>query len=210
MLLANAKRVHVILSNTSVGDDKKWDTRNSAVRQRLIKANVDIQHRMFNNSTHIGHNKFVVHVSPQGGSRSVLTGSTNWTSTGLAGQTNNALLVEDDTVAAAFLDYWQRLKDDALILPNPLELAMKDNQQSLGFRKSNEIAVEVPMQNGARIELWFSPNQPERRKPQSKTKPTPVPPDLSRVYQRMRMAKDIILFLAFYPRSGSAKDVMLW
>ncbi len=72
---------------------------------------------MFNNSIHIGHNKFVVHVPPAGSSRSVLTGSTNWTSTGLAGQSNNALLVEDDAVAGAYLDYWQRLKDDGLDSP---------------------------------------------------------------------------------------------
>jgi hypothetical protein len=85
ILIANKNRIHVILSNTSATDGK-WDTRNKAARKRLIDAGVDIQHRMFNNSTHIGHNKFVVHVPPNGGPRSVLTGSTNWTSTGVAGQ----------------------------------------------------------------------------------------------------------------------------
>ena len=96
ILIANAARIQVILSNTGLGEDKKWDARNKAARKRLVDAGVDIQHRMFNNSTHIGHNKVRGACSTGGGRRSVLTGSTNWTSTGLAGQTNNALLVEDD------------------------------------------------------------------------------------------------------------------
>jgi phosphatidylserine/phosphatidylglycerophosphate/cardiolipin synthase-like enzyme len=199
LLVANAARVHIILANTGRGDDKKWDTRNKAARKRLVDAGADVRHRMFNNSTHIGHNKFVVHVPPGGAPRSVLTGSTNWTSTGLAGQTNNALLVEDDAIAGVFLDYWTRMKADALKLPKPLSKEMKDNQQGQAFRASNATGVKKPLANGASVEVWFSPNRPERRKPTSKTKPTPVPPDLAEVYRRMRMAKEAILFLAFYP-----------
>ena len=199
ILIAQAARIHVILANTGLGGDKKWDARNKAARKRLVDAGVDLQHRMFNNSTHIGHNKFVVHVPPVGGARSVLTGSTNWTSTGLAGQTNNALLVEDDAVAGAFLDYWNRMKIDALKRPRPLSKEMKDNQQSQAFRASNATASRVPLPNGATVEIWFSPNRPERRKPTSKNKPAPVPPDLAEVYRRMRLAKEAILFLAFYP-----------
>ena len=85
-----------------------------------------MQNRMFNNSTHIGHNKFVVHVPSGGGPRApVLTGSTNWTSTGLAGQSNNAILVENDAVAGVFLDYWKRMKKDELDEPKPLSKPMK-------------------------------------------------------------------------------------
>lgn len=208
ILLKNATRIHVILANTGLGEEKKWDERNKEARKRLIDAGVDIQHRMFNNSTHIGHNKFVVHVPPGGGPRSVLTGSTNWTSTGLAGQTNNALLIEDDAVAGVFLDYWKRILADELDVPKPFSKEMKDNQQSLEFRKSNETDVQVDLTSGANIEVWFSPNRPERRKPTSKTKPTPVPPDLSEVYRRMRLAKEVILFLAFYP-GQAGKDCII-
>lgn len=208
ILIANAARIHVILANTGLGEDKKWDARNKAARKRLMDAGVDIEHRMFNNSTHIGHNKFVVHVPPGGGPRSVFTGSTNWTSTGLAGQTNNALLVEDDAVAGVFLDYWNRMKTDELKLPKPFSKEMKDNQQSQAFRESNETASQVRIANGVTIDVWFSPNRPERRKPTSKNKPTPVPPDLTEVYRRMRMAKEAILFLAFYP-GQSGKDCII-
>ena len=85
---------------------------------------------------------------------------------------------------------------------------MKDNQQSKPFRKSNETASQVQTANGATVEVWFSPNRPERRKPTSKNKPTPMPPDLTLVYRRMRMAKEAILFLAFYP-GQSGKDCII-
>ncbi len=199
ILIDNADRIHVILSNTSADKAGKWDARNKAARKKLIDAGVDIQHRMFNNSTHIGHNKFVVHVTPAGTPMRTFTGSTNWTSTGIAGQTNNALLIEDRRVAAAFLDYWNRMKADELKAAKPFSRAMKDNQQGPEFRQANETPARVELANGAKVEVWFSPNRPERKKPTSKTKPTPVPPDLGEVYRRMRLAKEAILFLAFYP-----------
>jgi hypothetical protein len=77
----------VILANTSANKKGEWDERNKKARAHLVAEGVDIQHRMFNNNTHIGHNKFVVHTPPGGSPMSVLTGSTIWTSTGVAGQT---------------------------------------------------------------------------------------------------------------------------
>jgi len=150
----------------------------------------------------------VVHVPPGGTPRSVFTGSTNWTSTGLAGQTNNALLVEDDAIAGAFIGYWDRMKADVLPLPDPLDIQMKDNQQSKIFRHANEEGLAFPLAGDSSVKVWFSPNRPERRKPTSKTKPTPVPPDLVEVYRRMRLAKEAILFLAFYP-GQSGKDCII-
>jgi hypothetical protein len=52
ILIANAARIHVILANTRLGEDKKWDTRNKAARKRLMDAGVDIEHRMFNTAPH--------------------------------------------------------------------------------------------------------------------------------------------------------------
>jgi hypothetical protein len=198
ILLANAGRIHVILSNTAA-QEKVWDARNKAARDKLVAAGVDIQHRMFNNSIHIGHNKFVVHVPPNGGARSVFTGSTNWTSTGVSAQTNNALLIEDDAVAGVFLDYWKRMKNDPLTLPNPIGKEMGNNQQSAIFRQSNANVFSNALANGATVDVWFSPNRAERKKPTSQTKPAPCPPDLTDVYRRMRLAEKAILFLAFYP-----------
>jgi phosphatidylserine/phosphatidylglycerophosphate/cardiolipin synthase-like enzyme len=198
ILVANAARIHIILANSGV-DKSVWDARNAPARDRLVKAGADIQHRMFNNDTHIGHNKFVVHVPPGGAPRAVLTGSTNWTQTGVAGQTNNAILVENDEIAGAYLDYWTRMKADALTLPNPLGKAMNGNGQGAAFRTANVAPRRVTLPDGGSVEIWCSPNTKEQQKPSSKTKPTPVPPDLKEVYRRMRLAKETILFLAFYP-----------
>jgi phosphatidylserine/phosphatidylglycerophosphate/cardiolipin synthase-like enzyme len=201
LILNNKGRVEVILSNTGADDDGNWDTRNAPARKRLRAAlGARLQDRMFNNSTHIGHNKFVVYVDPAGTPQAVFTGSTNWTSTGIAGQTNNALLVEDEAVAKAFLDYWKRMHDDNLPKPKPkLSSTMGATQQGADFRATNVTSSVVPLGGGGEIHTWFSPNMSQRRKPTSKTKPAPVPPDLQEVYRRMRMAKEAVLFLAFYP-----------
>ncbi|BCH27857.1 hypothetical protein MesoLjLb_76420 [Mesorhizobium sp. L-8-3] len=197
LLLTNSDRIHVILANTGA-EGKVWDRRNAEARQALIDAGVDIQHRMFNNSTHIGHNKFVVHVPTGGVPAAVFTGSTNWTQTGIAGQTNNALLIEEPTVATVFFDYWTRMRDDALVVPDPFGAEMKDAQQSGAFRQSNYTKSTVPLGNGAELTVWFSPNTPQRKKTKK------LPPDLSDIYGRMRRAERAILFLAFYPgQSGN-------
>ncbi|WP_341987678.1 phospholipase D-like domain-containing protein [Azorhizobium sp. AG788] len=201
LLVENAARIHVILANTSAIEGV-WDKRNASARQALVAAGVDLQHRMFNNATHIGHNKFVVHVPPNGGTRAVFTGSTNWTSTGVAGQTNNALLIENDDAAEAFLAYWKRLKADALDVPVPFGIPMKDAQQSPTLRRENKIPATVPLSGGASLTAWFSPNMAKRSKGKER------PPDLSEVYRRMRMAKHAILFLAFYP-GQKGKDCII-
>jgi phosphatidylserine/phosphatidylglycerophosphate/cardiolipin synthase-like enzyme len=56
------------------------------------------------------HNKFVVERVPgTGAALRVLTGSTNWTTTGLCTQLNNVLVVERPAIAERFLDQWNRL-----------------------------------------------------------------------------------------------------
>jgi phosphatidylserine/phosphatidylglycerophosphate/cardiolipin synthase-like enzyme len=201
LLLANKAKIRIILANTAQADGV-WDIRNSAARKELVDAGVDIQHRMFNNQTQIGHNKFVVHVPSDGSERSVFTGSTNWTATGLAGQSNNALIVHDDKVAGVYADYWQRMFDDKIEVPTPFGKPMSKNQQSKKFRRDNETSHSVPMGPGVNVEVWFSPNR------QSRSKGKATPPDLQAVYRRMRKAEDAILFLAFYP-GQSAHDCVV-
>jgi phosphatidylserine/phosphatidylglycerophosphate/cardiolipin synthase-like enzyme len=200
VLADNAARIHVILANTGCDSHAVWDARNNPARTRLQALGVDLQNRMFNNSIHIGHNKFVVHVDAAGVPCAVLTGSTNWTSTGVAGQTNNAILVEDPAAAQAFLTYWQRMHDDVLPSPAPLiSSGMSATRQGAAFRRANELPTVIGLNGGGEIEGWFAPNRPERTKPTPKTHPAPVPPDLREVYRRIRFARDVILFLAFYP-----------
>ncbi len=61
--------------------------------------------------TPIPHNKFIVKLVG-GKAKAVWTGSTNFTDTGLFGQTNVGHLVTDDGVAKKYLDYWKELSLD--------------------------------------------------------------------------------------------------
>src|SRR5439155_12817590 len=93
--LTKAGKAHVILSTAGATNpnsrdtppnDKQsvaWDTENHPARSGLHNASAaNVQDRLFNNTAHIGHNKFAVYVE-NGVAKSVLTGSTNWTETGL-------------------------------------------------------------------------------------------------------------------------------
>lgn len=203
LIVDNAARVELILSNTGKGAGG-WDVRNAPARARLRQAlGKRLQDRMFNNNTHIGHNKFVVHLDAGGTPQAVFTGSTNWTSTGIAAQTNNAILIEDAAVATAFNDFWLRLAADRLKTPKPLSAPMNDNQQGAALRSADATAVQST-QGATSVTVWFSPNRPERRKPAK----APVPPDLEEVYRCMRQARDVILFLAFYPGQRGADSII--
>jgi hypothetical protein len=57
-------------------------------------------------------NKFVLYLNSKGEPAAVLTGPTNWTSTGLCAHTDNSLIVRSPSVAQAYSDYWDRLKQD--------------------------------------------------------------------------------------------------
>jgi phosphatidylserine/phosphatidylglycerophosphate/cardiolipin synthase-like enzyme len=208
ILVANAARVQVILANTGEDAKGEWDARNAPARRRLKKAQVVVQDRMFNNATHIGHNKFVVHLDGAGTPLAVFTGSTNWTSTGLAGQTNNALLIEDPAVARIYADYWALLQADVLPAPTPkISSPMTRNQPGAALRLANAGGgPELPMAGGGQLRAWFSPNRPERSRPAGAKAATP--PDLVDVYRLIRGARRAVLFLAFYPSQRGADSII--
>jgi hypothetical protein len=85
--------LHLILGNTGVDD-----TENKPARQTLHSAGVDITDRMVGKN-HIAHNKFCLYVDSAGKPRAVLTGSTNWTSTGVCTQSNNSVVIENDDLS---------------------------------------------------------------------------------------------------------------
>ena len=193
-LLIGNPAVHLILSNTGANDEE-----NRAARQTLQESGTDLTSRMMPNG-HIGHNKFVVYMDAQGIARAVLTGSTNWTDMGLCGQANNAIIVENDALATAYLDYWKRLKADTEAAGD-----VAKDLQAPDFRAHNrESPVDVTLDDGTSIRLWFSPNTPQR----TKTKTSPGPIDLSEVFDLILQAKQGVLFLAFEPGSPSIIDAV--
>ncbi len=183
--------VEIVLSNTGADDAE-----NAPNRHALHDSNVDVTDRMLG-SGHIGHNKFVVYVDSRNVPTAVLTGSTNWTSNAICAQTNNALIIESPALAAVYMDYWNRLKADTTAAP-PF--------QAPAFRTANNAAHGLNLEDGsAAVELWFSPNTPQLRKPAGH--PT-EPSDLHEVFSVIKGAKQAVLFLAFQPGSPSIMDAV--
>jgi phosphatidylserine/phosphatidylglycerophosphate/cardiolipin synthase-like enzyme len=63
-------------------------------------------------ASYISHNKFIVKLNKRGKPISVWTGGTNFSDGGIFGHSNVGHLVEDEAVAAKFLDYWTLLSKD--------------------------------------------------------------------------------------------------
>ena len=225
LLKANVERLDLILSDAGSGADEDaeptesgkkptiYDTRNAPARKALRalarKAGTafTMQNRMFNGSGHIGHNKFVVHVDDGGTARSVLTGSTNWTWSGVAGQSNNCIRIDEDTVAAAFLAYWKRLRDDEQKTPKPLSARATGADQGDPLKTADRTPVGTDLPSGASIEMWFSPNVPGKAQPPAK-KPAPPPPDMDRLFSLLRQARRAIFFLVFMPSRGGLNSIV--
>jgi len=225
--LTAAGKAHVILSaagdvdpnprGTPPGQKQPvvWDTENHPARAGLHAASAaNVEDRLFNNTAHIGHNKFAVYV--EGGvAKSVLAGSTNWTSTGLCTQSNNVIIIEDEQVAAQYLDYWKRLLDDPQPAGEEVDITYR-NKPLQGFAQNSGVqgaalraanatpAVANTLAGGGTVEVLFSPNT----KAKTKNISSPTPVDLSRVYSLMEHASHAILFLAFLPGYNGVQNII--
>ena len=190
-------RVELILSNADgtkgvKGDDGKtkqvkvYDMTNASTRKRLAKSlGAEFHDRLLPKGNYIGHNKFVVYVDSDGTPTTVLTGSTNWTATGLCAQSNNVIVIDDKAVAERYLKYWKLLLED-------------DAEQAAPLRTADaKPAANIDLKADAgTIRVWFSPNTKAKQKPK---KDPPTPPDMDDVFKRIRRAKDGVLFLVFNP-----------
>jgi phosphatidylserine/phosphatidylglycerophosphate/cardiolipin synthase-like enzyme len=142
---------------------------NKAVRAEL-KTKIRIYDRIVG-TPHFGHNKFVVFCDSNGKPERVLTGSTNWTSSGLCTQANNGLIIEDTAVAQNFLDAWNRIHAAGNEYPPTLAVA---NSHSTTFQVDD-----------CKITPWFVPTNHAQ--------------DLDYARKLINTAKEGILFLFFNP-----------
>jgi phosphatidylserine/phosphatidylglycerophosphate/cardiolipin synthase-like enzyme len=97
-------RGHVLLGNGSATKPN--------IAGELSDAGLEVKHRDLSKagkSSPSVHNKFVVESDAHGNAIRVLTGSTNWTTTGLCTQLNNVLIIENATIAKRYLDQWGKL-----------------------------------------------------------------------------------------------------
>jgi phosphatidylserine/phosphatidylglycerophosphate/cardiolipin synthase-like enzyme len=138
-------RGHVLLGNG--GATRPW------VAPELTAAGLEVKHRDLSHhgkSSPSVHNKFVVESDAAGNvAGRVLTGSTNWTTSGLCTQLNNVLIVENATIAGRFLDQWGKLVADGDDMPAALKASnsnpTSDSNISVYFAASNGEAEFKPV-----------------------------------------------------------------
>jgi phosphatidylserine/phosphatidylglycerophosphate/cardiolipin synthase-like enzyme len=168
------KRCHLILANGAFKPPANDENR--AVRGQL-RGVVDLSNRMVSQG-HFAHNKFMVFCDSAGRPHSVLSGSTNWTMTGLCTQANNAILVNDAKLAQDFLDEWTLLKKAGNAYPKTLAATNS---------KARSFTID-----GAKVTQWFAP--------------TNKAPDLAYARKLINAAEQGILFLFFNPGAFVADD----
>ena len=202
-LQANPKSRIVILGNEQSVDPRTKKTiedADSENRENLKAAGVDVVDRILGKGD-IPHNKFLV-LSQDDAPVAVLTGSTNWTSTGLCTQTNNALVIESADVARRYLDYWNALKADVdAAHGDEKKLQSRTLRNFAHANNANSIAKPIDLGGGVKVEVMFSPNTPGKL-----TKTPDAPNDMQRVFDLINGAKQAVLFLAFDPGNNSILD----
>ncbi len=152
---------------------------NAAVRAEL-RDKVNVIDRIVTQG-HFAHNKFVVCCDADGNPLSVLTGSTNWTTSGLCTQANNGLIVDDPGVAGDYLQAWKRLRAAGNTYP-PALIA--------GNSQANTYDLD-----GCSITPWFAATSKAQ--------------DLEYARELINAATDGILFLFFNP-GAYATDPHKW
>lgn len=188
--LAEPQMVALMLEHKDVfslilGNTGEKDETNAPARKALHDAGADITDRMLD-KTGIAHNKTHVLLNKQRKPISVTSVSANHTTTGWFCQANMGATIENTPIAEFFAGYWQRTKDD-------------NAQQSAQYRAENAKGKEFKLADGTIVEVFFSPNTPEKVKPRDPA----TPPDMARVKELMYGAKDVIVGEVFYPGSPS-------
>lgn len=169
-LEALGKNCNLILANGAFKDNTPANNdENKAVREQL-KGKINVFNRIVTKG-HFGHNKFVVFCDGAGKPQRVLTGSTNWTSSGLCTQANNGVIINDAGVAADYLAYWKRIKAAGNNYP-------KEYIEANSKASTHEV-------DGCKVTPWCVPTSDAQ--------------DLEFARGLINSAKDGILFLFFNP-----------
>jgi phosphatidylserine/phosphatidylglycerophosphate/cardiolipin synthase-like enzyme len=174
------KDCNLILANGAFKGNKPPDNDENAAVRAQLKPEITVIDRIVPLG-HFGHNKFVVFCDSQGTPQRVLTGSTNWTCSGLCTQANNGLVIDDPAVAAEFLGAWNRIKDAGNAYP-----------PSLVSANSTAKTIQV---DGCKVTPWFVR--------------TSAAQDLEFARNLINAAKEGILFLFFNPGTFQ-EDPMHW
>lgn len=194
---ANARTV--ILGNARTETSEDSDSEN---RKALRDAGVNVLDRILGAGA-IPHDKFMI-LNEGGKPAAVMTGSTNWTMTGLCTQTNNALVIQSAKAGDVYTEFWKRLEADINAAGGDQSL-MQGEKLRTDNRNANSAMVAAPLllEDGTtRIEIHASPST---KKP-LQSPPKEVPVDMKRLYHLVLGAKHAVLFLAFDPGNNSILD----
>ncbi len=170
-------------------------------RAALKQAGADVVDRILPNGR-IPHNKFLV-LKEGDAPKAVLTGSTNWTTTGLCTQTNNALVIDSPAVASHYAAYWDQLEKDSAI--GESEGSWQGKALRDWTRDHNERSKQAPtaLEDGSgTVEIMFAPSTTKLLNPKQPEEPG----DMARVFELIAGAKQAVLFLAFDPGNNSILD----
>jgi len=180
-LVALGDRAHVVLANGSV--DQEGDDQNDEARARL-KDSGCVVHDRFLAPKALAHNKFVV-IGRRGGTQfhplAVLTGSTNWTPTGLCTQLNNGILIENEPVAELFERQFDLLAEAGSGVTS--KLRSSNNQPARG----------IPLGN-ATVDCWFTRLSGAT--------------DINELVTLVERAKQGIFFIMFQPGSEPVRTLL--
>jgi hypothetical protein len=177
-------KAHVVLSN---GSKKKKGQDGNADAAKTLGNTVDLHRRMLW-SEGLGHNKFLVLAKSASDPFAVWTGSTNWATTGLCTQLNNAILIEDPVLAKTYLDQWKLLRDDSRTGPQG---------QPMHFGQALLDANDHPKSKPTgtkRWTLWFTR--------------TTAGQDIEAATKLINAAEEAILFLMFEPGTNGLLQVV--
>ena len=169
-LTALGKNCHLILANGAFKTNTPPDNDENMAIRKTLKNQVDLYDRLVQLG-HFAHNKIIIFCDSKGTPQSVLTGSTNWTITGLCTQANNGLIINDANLAAYYFSEWQQIKAAGSGYP-------------ASFATFNSTPKTLTI-DGAKVTQWFVP--------------TTAAQDLEYARTLIRNAKDGILFLFFNP-----------
>jgi phosphatidylserine/phosphatidylglycerophosphate/cardiolipin synthase-like enzyme len=205
-LVAIGNKLNIVLANIvgkpAKGGSEETAGENDSYEAELKKSHASLLYRK-PPSGHIVHNKFLIYVDAGGTPQAVLTGSCNWTDTGMCAQTNNSIVIHDKLVAARYMAYWKKLQAD--------ETAYEASSpfQNSPLRTFNGTAKNLNLDQGTgdagTLTSYFSPNTPKQRS-KTKGKAEAIPVDMKDLRDRVMAAKNAVLFLAFIPGTPSITD----
>lgn len=154
-------------------------------------------------SGHIVHNKFLIYVDAGGVPQAVLTGSCNWTDTGLCAQTNNSIVIQDKLVAARYMAYWKKLQADETA--HEAGSPFQDTPLRTFDGTGKNLSLDKGTADASTLTSYFSPNTPKQRS-KAKGKAEAFPVDMKDLSDRVMAAKNAVLFLAFIPGTPSITE----